>query len=67
MKNSYIVRMNAKGVDKFAGDTVLYISQKALECRSMVGLPTLDRQIGVRIPALQSEKRGFNASLFLYL
>src|SRR5258707_2613188 len=31
--------------------------QRALECRSMVGLPTLDRPIGVRIPALQPAKR----------
>src|SRR6266851_2165630 len=39
--------------------------QRALECRSTVGLPTLDRPIGVRIPALQPAKRGFYNLSFL--
>lgn len=35
-----------------------------MECRSTVGLPTLDRPIGVRIPALQPKREVANLSFF---
>ena len=48
-------------------DAVLYISPEALECRSTVGLPTLDRPIGVRIPVPQLRRNLVRFLLFCVL